>query len=513
MEIELKLLVAPCDLARVAAHPAVAALHAGDAHEESLVSVYYDTPARDLARAGVALRVRRINGGWVQTVKGGGGSAAGLHQRAEHEWPLADERPDAALAEGTPLAQLFASQAVRERLAPVFVTEFVRTARPIAWPDGSSAELALDHGEVRAGDRAELISEVEIELRSGEPARLFELARAVLADVPLRVGFRSKAERGYALAGIGRRAPRKQQPVDLEPGMSAAAALQRIALACLAQVQANEAGFLAAGRPGRRDPEYLHQLRVGLRRLRSCYSLIRKLVPPERLGDRAEELRWLGQALNPARDWDVFMTESLPPIARRFAGMEGLPSLRRRGARLRRMHNARAREAVASPRYTALVLALGAAFARPDLAPLADGVPELAAPADAFARAVLDARHRKLSRRAPGIDRATPAERHAARIAAKRLRYAAEFFAPLHPGKRTRRYIGALEKIQDILGAVNDAAVTERLLVEAAGAGRTPIDPHLLGIVRGWLAAGAERELARFGAVWEAFAGRKKFWK
>ncbi|MCL4800648.1 MAG: CHAD domain-containing protein [Burkholderiales bacterium] len=513
MEIELKLLVPPENLARVAAHPAVAALHAGDAHEQSLLSVYYDTPGRDLARAGVALRVRRTAAGWVQTVKGKGGSAAGLHQRAEHEWPLPDERPDPALADGTPLAELFASLAVRERLAPVFATEFVRTARPIAWPDGASAELALDRGEVRAGDRAEAISEVELELRAGEPARLFELAGAVLKDVPLRVGFRSKAERGYALAGIGRRAPQKQRPVGLDAGMTAAAALQRIALACLAQMQANEEGFLATGGPGRHDPEYLHQLRVGLRRLRSCLSLVRKLVPPERLGDRAGELRWLGQALNPARDWDVFMTESLPPIARRFAAMTGLPALRRRGARLRRMHSARAREAVASPRYTALVLALGAALARDDLSPMADGVPELAMPVAEFARSVLEKRHRKLRRRAAGIEHATPEERHAVRIAAKRLRYAAEFFAPLFPARRAKRYIGALEEIQDILGAVNDAATTERLLAEAAGAGRAPIEPQLLGVVRGWLAAGAERELARFGAAWEDFADRKKFWK
>jgi inorganic triphosphatase YgiF len=513
MEIELKLLVQPAELDRVAAHPAVAALQAGATRQETLLSVYYDTPEADLAHAGVALRVRRIGERWVQTVKGGGGSAAGVHQREEYEWALPDDRPDVALTAGAPMAALFAVAKVRERLAPVFTTEFERSAHTIAWPDGTSAELALDHGELRAADRVEPISEVELELQSGEPARLFELAQALLADIPLRVGHRSKAERGYALAGIARQAPQKQRPVALEPAMPAAGALRRIALGCLAQMQANEEGFVVPGGSAKRDPEYLHQLRVGLRRLRSCLSLIRKCVPPERLEDSMAEMRWLGQTLNPARDWDVFMTESLPPIARRFAGTPGLPALRRRAARLRRLHNARAREAIVSPRYTALILALGAALAREDLFPLAEGVPALAAPIGEFAGTVLDRRHRKLRKRAAGIARASPEERHACRIAAKRLRYAAEFFAPVYAGKRAKRYIGALEKIQDILGAVNDAATTERLLEEASGAGRTPIDAQLLGIVRGWLAAGAERELAHFGAAWEDFADRRKFWK
>jgi len=513
MEIELKLLVPPGDLERVAAHPAAVALRAGGARRERLLSVYYDTPDADLARAGAALRVRRVGRRWVQTLKGGGGSAAGLHQRDEHEWPLPGERPDPALALATPMAELFAAARVRDRLAPVFATEFVRSARMIAWPDGTRAELALDRGEVRAGKRAEPISEVELELRSGEPARLFELAQAVLADIPLRVGHRSKAERGYALAGIARPAPRKQQPLALDPAMPAAGALRHIALQCLAQMQANEDGFLASAGSAKGDPEYLHQLRVGLRRLRSSLSLIRNAAPPERLAECVEELRWLGQALNPARDWDVFMTESLPPIARRYARHAGLPLLRRRATRLRRQHNVEAREAVASTRYTALILALGAGLAREDLLPIAAGVPALAAPVGEFAAAVLDERHRKLGKRAAGIARATPEERHALRISAKRLRYAAEFFAPLYAGKRAQRYIGALERIQDILGAVNDAAVTERLLDEASGTGRTPIDPQLAGIVRGWLAAGAERALARFGAAWGDFADRRKFWR
>ncbi len=513
MESELKLLVRPEDLDRVAAHPAVVRLQTGAARREALRSVYFDTPDADLAHAGVALRVRRTGERWIQTVKGGGGSAAGLHQRDEHEWALVDDRPDPALLAETPMAVLFARAAVRDRLVPVFTTEFDRTTLLIAWQDGTSAELAIDRGEVRAADRADPISEVEVELRSGDPAHLFELAQALHADIPLRPGHRSKAERGYAVAGFSPPRPQKQQPVALDPPLSAASALRRIACGCLAQMQANEEGFLAPGVSRRRDPEHLHQLRVGLRRLRSCLSLIVKSVPPERLADRMVELRWLGQALNPAREWDVFVTESLPPIAKRFAGAQGLPVLRRRAGRLRRLHGAQGREAVASPRYTALILALGAALAREDLSPVADGVPALAAPIGEFAAAVLERRDRRLRKRALGVVRATPEERHAVRIAAKRLRYAAEFFAPLYPGKRAKRYIAALAKIQDILGVVNDAATTERLLDEASRAGRTPIDAQLLGIVRGWLAAGAERELARFGDAWADFAGRRKFWK
>jgi inorganic triphosphatase YgiF len=517
MEVELKLLVAPADLARIDRHPAVRAVRRGGARKHALATVYYDTPESDLARAGVALRLRRDGKRSIQTLKGGGDAAAGLHARDEIEWDLSSDSLDFALLDSTPYAELFANRKVRGRLRPVFATEFERAARTLAFPDGTLAELALDRGVIRAGRHEAPISEAEIELKGGDPARLFALARAIAQDVPLRLGHASKAARGYAL-GHGAAPPQKARVAALDEAMTAGAALRRIALACVAQMQANEAGLRAG-----RDPEYLHQLRVGLRRMRSCLGLVALASSEEAVAPLAEALRWLGGALGPARDWDVFMTETFPPLARRFAGAEGLASFRARAARVRRAHDAAARDAVSSRRYTDLLLALGEAFAcddlpafarvaLPDAAEAEARRPRFEAPVGAFAAVVIGRRDRRVRKRGRDVPEAPPEERHRVRISAKKLRYAAEFFAPLYPAKRVARYVEALEVLQDILGALNDAAVVDRLLAEVGAGGGRSTAPGIDGLVRGWVAAAAHHELVRFPRAWDEFDDAKPFW-
>jgi triphosphatase len=519
MEIELKLLVAPEDLGRIEHHPALRELRRFAGHKERLATVYYDTPEFDLARGGVALRVRRTGDRWVQTLKADGDSVAGLHARDELEWPLDGEALDLAALDTSRYRALFAESHVRERLQPVFRTDFDRAARLVSFPDGTAAELALDHGEIRAGARTAPISEAEIELKSGDAQRLFELARELARDVPLRLGYESKAERGYALAGAAAAAPRKARPVMLAHGLSAGAGLRRIAAACIAQIQANEGGLLAG-----RDPEYLHQFRVGLRRLRSCLDIVGTAVGKEAIAPLAEELRWLGAALGPARDWDVFAAETLARLAREFEAAADLQAFLARCAAIRRAHGEAARDAVSSPRYTALLLALGESFARDDLGGLTRpqagdtagpdaAASKLSAPVGDFAASVLDKRHRRLRKRGGDVPDAPAAERHRVRIDAKKLRYAAEFFASLYAPKRVRRYVGALEDLQDILGALNDAAVAERLLQEVAAAEPEPVAPRVEGLVRGWIAATAGHELARYRRAWREFEDAKPFWR
>jgi inorganic triphosphatase YgiF len=518
MEIELKLLVAPEDLGRVEHHPALRGLHRWPGHRERLATVYYDTPAFDLAREGVALRARRVGSRWVQTLKADGEAAAGLHSRDELEWPLEGEAIDLAALDGSRYRKLFADPNVRERLQPVFSTEFDRAARLLSFPDGTAAELAIDHGEIRAGARTAPISEAEIELKAGDAQRLFELAREIARDVPLRLGHASKAERGYALAGAAPARPRKARPVPLAHSLSAGAALRRIALACIAQMQANEDGMLDG-----RDPEYLHQLRVGLRRLRSCLDIVETAVGKKAVAPLVAELRWLGGALGPARDWDVFAGESLARLAREFAATDGLAAFLACCARVRRERGEAARDAVRSQRYTAALLALGEGFAHDDLAGLrqlgaTDGAapaewPKLAAPVGDFAAVILDKRHRRLRKRGEGVPDAPAKERHRVRIDAKKLRYAAEFLAALYPPKRVRRYVAALEDLQDLLGALNDAAVAGRLVDEALAAGPEPVEPRLEGLVRGWIAAVAGQALARYPRAWGEFEEAKAFWR
>ena len=105
------------------------------------------------------------------------------------------------------------------------------------------------------------------------------------------------------------------------------------------------------------------------------------------------------------------------------------------------------------------------------------------------------------------------AERHAVRIAAKKLRYAAEFFSSLYPGKRTRKYIGALAALQDFLGTFNDSATTETLLQEIITAEDMAAHHHPEGVVLGWVQGASHARLAELARTWDAFIEQKPFWR
>jgi triphosphatase len=503
-EVELKLTASADVLPAVRAHPAVAAVARGRARTTRLVSTYYDTPGRDLAAAGVALRLRRAGGRWLQTVKGGGDAAAGLHRRTEFEWRLAAPRLDREKLARTPWRKLFARNGSAYRR--VFATDVRRSLQPLAFADGTRATLCLDVGEIRAGRRRAAVSEIEVELEKGDPLRLFELASALAADLPVRVTHASKAERGYALATQAAIAPRRARDVALAPDSTPQAALTAIAAECIAQVGINAAGMLAAT-----DPEYLHQLRVGWRRVRSLLKLAALVATAESIDPLEQELRALGSVLGPARDCDVLALETLPKVAAEFRGEREIARLRARAAARHRRLAKLARDAVATPRFQQLLLALGAFFAALTRAPAGASLPVLA---HDWIRPVLEARHRKLRKRARHVHRVGAAERHRARVAAKQLRYAAEFFAPLFPGKRADAYVAALSKLQSALGRLNDLEVAAKLTDELAP--RDGVDAgaaHASGVVRGWLAASLGPELKRLRDAQRAFRKCAPFWQ
>jgi triphosphatase len=504
-EVELKLAIDPLALPRLKRHAALLAAVAGPARSARVASVYYDTAAFDLRDAGVGLRVRRDGRRWLQTLKGAGSAVAGLYQRPEYEWPLAMPRLDHARFAATPWEKLLTKAGVGDALKPVFRTEIRRTSQPLAFADGTRALLCIDVGYVQAGRRRSAISEIEIELSAGHARPLFEFAQALAGDLPLTLAPLSKAERGYRMVAQRPPSPLRARPVPLAAGATVAQALAAIADDCLAQVGGNAEGVGAGA-----DSEFLHQMRIGVRRLRSLIRLARGVTTefPEPL---AAELRWLATSLGPARDWDVFTEEVLPPIAHSFRARRELTSIRIRAARRRAQHRASAQAAVASPRFLQLLLALGAYFA--DVAAAA-APPEAPPSAAAFASALLGTREQKLRKLGKRLPTATSGERHAVRIAAKKLRYAAEFFAPLFAQRRARAYIRSLSRLQSALGVLNDAATAERLLAELVPPESTsaPRVAHAAGLARGWIAASQANGIGAVDEAWREFARRKPFW-
>ena len=515
-EIELKLAIDPTAVPGLLRHPALQAVRTGRLRTSRLVAHYYDSPDARLARNDLALRVRREGRRWIQTLKGpaeptGG---AGLQVRGEWAWPVRDAALDPALVATTPWHKVLAKALRRGGLVRCFSTEFARRTLPLAFPDGTHAELAIDRGEIRAFANGRLrrapICEIEIELKAGEVVNLYRLALALRADLPLRVLADSKAARGYALrrgAHLVNDEPVHAARVALAPDASAVEALAAVARECLHQIAANAAGLLSET-----DPEWIHQMRVGTRRLRSCLSLVVHVAPAVPLDDVRADIKWLAKILGHARDWDVFTTQTLPPFVAAFARDEtlapGLARVRARVAARRRSARAAARAAVASPRFHRLLLATALAVASIGVDAASASTRAQSDRADSFAAALLARRHRKLLERGAALAHASDQERHAARIAAKRLRYAAEFFAPLFARRRAGGYVEALAELQDVLGQCNDAASASAHAAELAGT----TDATLAATIRGWAAAHGAALAPGLAKAWRRFESAKPFW-
>ena len=244
--------------------------------------------------------------------------------------------------------------------------------------------------------------------------------------------------------------PRKWQPPEIDCAGTSGAACRLLVAAALAQMAGNVVGAIDG-----RDPEYLHQLRVGIRRLRTVLRVFgaRKLE---------RRLRKLTRPLGAARDLDVFVS--------RFG----------KGKALQRSAHLRCREVLESAELRAFLV--DARKARLDVAD--KPLPEVAAQA-------LDRLHRKALRRARRVDWWEEKQRHSVRIAVRRLRYACDFFAPCFAD--SRRYLRGLADLQDMLGELNDIAVARRI-----GAIRQERRERAL--------------ISELGPAWRAFERRQRFW-
>ena len=509
IETELKLQIDPRHIARLRGHPLFK--HATRRASRKLYSVYYDTPDLDLWRAGVTLRLRRTAGGasWVQTIKGGGTVAAGLHQRHEFETGITAPFPDFS-AIGGELAAHFASPQLRARLKPMIVTEFTRVSSTLAPAPGVAIEASIDRGIIKCGAATEPICELELEVTTGPAWRAYQIAMQLLETAPLLVEDRSKAERGVALHLGTRCAPLKSPPSPVAAGMTSNHAFKSLVLTSLAHYTANQRGMLVGA-----DPEYLHQMRVALRRLRSVFSTFAPLFPAAVLEPPVAETRWLARILGAARDWDVFVAEALPPVSARYAQHPGMAALTRSAAILRQAANRSARRAVVSARGQGLLLALGAwtnAETWLEGLDVAQGT-EMQRPVSGFAHIVLDAALERVRKRGRHFANLAPPELHRLRIAAKKLRYVTEFFAPLHGGKNARDYQDALARLQDALGSYNDAVKMSSFAERASRGLRGAAAIEARGIMLGWSAGMQTVSTRHLKRIWKDFCAAEPFWK
>lgn len=497
METELKLAMTPSSLRRLMHSPLWSVWRTSDA-KQRLRTLYFDTPDGALARDGVALRVRRVGLQWVQTVKGSGGAVGGLHRRDESEAPVGGPRPEFAKVPADLLGGAIGLSATWERLDVVLETRFDRLARTVHLPSGTTIEVAFDRGNVSAGHQDAPICEVELELKAGATTELLALARAVVREGGW-LDDTSKAARGYRLAWPERASP--IAPVSAPPLAHAVPeSWHDLVVDAVGSGIGHLHGNAAGVRDNDPDIEYIHQMRVATRRLRTMLSIARRRTDHPLTTHLLIETGWLGRALGPARDWDVLVEETLPGYLTTRGTPPGYTRLLADASEARRAARQVATAAVGSPRYGELILDLLAWLELPP--------PPGRKGAAASAREQLDRRHRSVLRMGQPEMLVDDEARHQLRLACKKLRYAADSLAPAFGPRAGSRYLAALAQMQKSLGGLNDAAVAS-LRLDSLPAGRAE---RARRAIKAHLRSLAADRLGSLAAQWDTFRGIKPFW-
>jgi triphosphatase len=486
-EIELKLQLSPKTAKALPGHPLLAEI---TSQKIRLLNTYFDTPALDLHAKRIAMRFREKGWQWLLTVKSAEPASGGLAVRNEWECPATPGVFNFDHVDNLEL-QRFLVDATPE-LEPIFSTDFNRHIWHVPFGE-SLIELALDRGKIQSRGKSMPICEIELELLSGHIADIFALTRQLQENLDLHPAIASKAERGYNLFSDTPLAPFRSKPSPLTAQLSPVEAFRSIALSCLEHFQRNEHGLRDS-----KDPEYVHQARVALRRLRSAIKLFTPVLPKDFVAAYGETWKTLASALGDARNWDVFLEETLPPIRAAFPKEADVARLKQEG--VRRAHRARksVTTLMALAEYPKLITEFTAAvFALSDIVPIT---------LQDLATSQLTRHARKAHKLAVRHAELEAEERHQMRICFKKLRYTLEFFAPLLPNKRLSPYLSALNRLQDELGLINDH-VTAEALISVALAKRPK------GAVHGWVLG---RHALLIGDLPEALGGwlgQREPWK
>lgn len=460
-EIELKLELASGRIEDLLEHPAFNQAKPLSDQSGTLHAVYYDTPWHALRRAGLSLRVRERNGHHVQTIKAERTERGLALDRTEWECPV-EGTIDLEAAACTPLASLLADEETRESIQPIFAVETNRQVLEIE-REAALVEVALDRAEAKVGEQFIRFAEVELELKQGNPSALFALARDLEDIAPLRLSTTTKSERGYRLLGEEDAGAVHASPVDVPPGTTGAEAFQVIARSCLFQIVRNEAVVRRDS-----DPEALHQMRVGLRRLNAAQSLFKPMLKGREGRAVKADLRWIGKKFGRVRDLDIYANRL------REAESEVESSALKDVEKQRSDAYDSLRRTLEKPRFMGVILRVAAWIETGKW--LSSKKKRVCAARGELVedRALkqLTRRWKRIRKRAGKVSNLDERQRHRLRMSIKTLRYGVEFFAATFPGrqadKRHHALLSVLQDLQDELGEMNDITVARTLFPELA---------------------------------------------
>ena len=273
----------------------------GQGGKQLLDARYFDTTTLCLQKAKLAYRIRREGEQWIATIKDGGMSSGGLHERREWNVAVPDAQPDISVFEDTDIGKKLIELVGCQQLEPILSTKFERRTMDIMMPDNSLIEVAADQGIIVAASKKAPILEVELELKSGKPAALLQLGAQLAREYPFIPEPDSKFYRGLKLAGLAAVQPPKAAKLQIDKNQQADEGLCTILVGLIAQFLVIQQVFLAEPT----QPEHVHELRISLRRLRSLLEFYEPFVEHAQYKYHQAELRKLGQLLGELREIDV----------------------------------------------------------------------------------------------------------------------------------------------------------------------------------------------------------------
>ncbi len=476
---------------------------------QTLNTIYYDTAQGDLKRRGMTLRLRRSGRGARRiALKWSAPAAEGPFARGEIEVRHPAEALDINLL-GDPAAAAVRDAIGDRPLEPLFETKFKRRIRHMTI-GGAQVEAAFDEGEIVAGERRAPVTELELELKSGEHSDFYDFATQLIETLPLQLETLSKATRGFLLRSGEPPDPIKAWDTEIPADASFDDAVAIVIGDTLSHFLANWSSL----RQGV-HPEAIHQMRVALRRMRAMLALFNKEAPcADFVAFRAAAKR-IAAELGPARECDAFAELVASGPRAEFGGTEGFDALDALVEVRREDLHGQARRLIAAPSCAHFVLRLQVFLVRRGWrnALLADQLPRLTQPAREFAERALRRLHKRAMAVGKGLAALSDEERHKLRISLKNLRYATEFFGALFVDARDlRAYLRALARLQDLLGASNDAACA-RSFVDQIKAVESADTALAAGVTLGWFAGGAAASNRGLLQAWKAFKRTEPFWR
>ena len=243
-----------------------------------------------------------------------------------------------------------------------------------------------------------------------------------------------------------------------------------INLECLTHLQVNDVGLLLD-----QDDEYIHQVRVAIRRIRVSLKLFAKILPLDFVSHWSMVWRGIAKQLDDARNWDVFIAELLPLMVRDLSSSAALNNLQEFVKTQRSFAHDQVIQYIGNRSYSVQVISYTEALLNLDV--IQDttvqsdlmqqtGVVEqelLQMKPKEFATKILQRRHRQLHKKLM-ISRHTSEQFHELRLELKKLRYALDFFNSFYQAKKVSAYLKPLTKIQELLGQMNDMVSAQALL-------------------------------------------------